>query len=243
MVSCGLGSGHTLGTSCRLTLICLWDCSAQPLEEASLRSSKSLQTRLRPYGFVTAGSGFMYGATLGSEAFEWCPGDPNVPGDARITQIVQTPSNYGIAVDNRCRVWLTAGNAITRWVPQNGQAGVVTCLALLHLGSFRGINIDLDGFIWTSDTGGTTRLAVWNDSSQPCEHHSTDNCSVTHSGIGITFGGQIVNPSHFRRRTVTFFTYDENSNTITQTGCVDCPGIGPYNYNDFTGIAAALRAE
>ena len=186
-----------------------------------------------PYGFVTAGSGFMYGATLGSVAFEWCPGDPNVPGDARITQIVQTPSNYGIAVDNRCRVWLTAGNAITRWVPQNGQAGVATSgPAPPPLGFIRGINIDLDGFIWTSDTGGTT-LAVWDDSLN-LVNTFTDNCSVTHSGIGITFGGQIVNPS-YRRRTVTFFSYDQNTNTITQTGCVDCPGIGPYNYNDFTG--------
>jgi hypothetical protein len=188
-----------------------------------------------PYGFVTAGSGFMYGATLGFEAFEWCPGDPNVPGDARITQIVQTPDNYGIAVDNQCRVWLTAGNAITRWVPQNGQAGVATS-GPAPLGFIRGINIDLDGFIWTSDTGGTT-LAVW-DGSLNLVNTFTDNCSVTHSGIGITFGGQIVNPSHFRT-TVTFFTYDENSNTITQTGCVDCPGIAPYNYNDFTG--ALLR--
>jgi hypothetical protein len=188
-----------------------------------------------PYGFTTAASGFMYSATLGSVAFEWCPGDPNVPGDARITQIVQTPSNYGIAVDNQCRVWLTAGNAITRWVPQNGQAGVASS-APAPIGFIRGINIDLDGFIWTSETGGP-RLAVWDDNLN-LVNTFTDNCSVTHSGIGITFGGQIVNPSHLRT-TVTFFTYDENSNTITQTGCVDCPGIDPYNYNDFTG--ALLR--
>jgi hypothetical protein len=38
---------------------------------------------------------------------------------------------------------------------------------------------------------------------------------------------------------VTFFTYDPNTNTITQTGCVNCPGLNPYNYNDFTG--ALLR--
>jgi hypothetical protein len=188
-----------------------------------------------PYGFVTAGSGFMYGATLGSVAFEWCPGDPNVPGDARITQIVQTPDNYGIAVDNQCRVWLTAGNAITRWVPQNGQAGVAAS-APAPIGFIRGINIDLDGFIWTSETGGP-RLAVWDDNLNLVGIFN-DQCSITHSGIGITFGGQIVNPS-FRRQTVTFFTYDPNTNTITQTGCVNCPGLGPYNYNDFTG--ALLR--
>jgi streptogramin lyase len=189
----------------------------------------------RPYGFVTAGSGFMYGATLGSVAFEWCPGDPNVPGDARITQIVQTPSNYGIAVDNQCRVWLTAGSAITRWVPQNGQAGVAVSNPA-PIGGFRGINIDLDGFIWTSETDGP-RLAVWDDNLNLVGIFD-DQCSINHSGIGITFGGQIVNPS-FRRQTVTFFTYDPNTNTITQTGCVDCPGLNPYNYNDFTG--ALLR--
>jgi hypothetical protein len=188
-----------------------------------------------PYGFVTAGSGFMYGATLGSVAFEWCPGDPNVPGDARITQIVQTPDNYGIAVDNQCRVWLTAGNAITRWVPQNGQAGVAVSNPA-PIGFIRGINIDLDGFIWTSETDGP-RLAVWDDNLNLVGIFN-DQCSITHSGIGITFGGQIVNPS-FLRQTVTFFTYDQNTNTTTQTGCVDCPGIGPYNYNDFTG--ALLR--
>jgi hypothetical protein len=188
-----------------------------------------------PYGFVTAGSGFMYSATLGSVAFEWCPGDPNVPGDARITQIVQTPGNYGIAVDNQCRVWLTAGNAITRWVPQNGQAGVAAS-APAPIGFIRGINIDLDGFIWTSETGGP-RLAVWDDNLNLVGIFD-DQCSITHSGIGITFGGQIVNPS-FRRQTVTFFTYDPNTNTITQTGCVNCPGLNPYNYNDFTG--ALLR--
>jgi hypothetical protein len=38
---------------------------------------------------------------------------------------------------------------------------------------------------------------------------------------------------------VTFFTYDPVTNTITQTGCVSCPGLNPYSYNDFTG--ALLR--
>jgi hypothetical protein len=181
-----------------------------------------------PYGFVTAGSGFMYNVS-GSVAFEWCPGDPNVPGDARITQIVRTPSNYGIAVDNQCRVWLTAGNAITRWEPWNGS---VATSAPAPIGFIRGINIDLDGFIWTSETGGP-RLAVWDDNLNLVGIFN-DQCSITHSGIGITFGGQIVNPSYLRQ-TVTFFTYDQNTNTITQTGCVNCPGISPYNYNDFTG--------
>jgi hypothetical protein len=69
-----------------------------------------------------------------------------------------------------------------------------------------------------------------------------DTCSSTHSGIGITFGGQIVNPS-YRQQTVTFFTYDQNTNTITQTGCVNCPGLDPYNYNDFTGALLRYRAE
>jgi hypothetical protein len=191
----------------------------------------------RPYGFATARSGFMYGATLGSEAFEWCPGDPNVPGDARITQIVlQTPGNYGIAVDNQCRVWLTAGSAIARWIPQNGQEGVAVS-APAPIWSFRGINIDLAGFIWTSETD-RMRLAVWDDNLNLVGIFD-DQCSITHSGIGITFGGQIVNPS-FLQQTVTFFTYDQaQPGTITVTGCVNCPGLDPYNYNDFTG--ALLR--
>jgi hypothetical protein len=71
-----------------------------------------------------------------------------------------------------------------------------------------------------------------------------DTCSSFHSGIGITFGGQIVNPS-FQQQTVTFFTYnpDPAPGTITVTGCVNCPGISPYNYNDFTGALLRYRAE
>jgi hypothetical protein len=191
-----------------------------------------------PYGFVTAGSGFMYSATLGSVAFEWCPGDPNVPGDARITQIVQTPGNYGIAVG------ITSAVSGYHWLGMQWHAlGAAKrtsrrCRLLppLQLGSFEASTstwMVLSGHQKQVDRGllsGTDNLNLVGIFD--------DQCSITHSGIGITFGGQIVNPS-FRRQTVTFFTYDPDTDTITQTGCVTCPGLNPYNYNDFTG--ALLR--
>jgi hypothetical protein len=198
-----------------------------------------------PYGFVTAGSGFMYSATLGPTVFEWCPGDPTVPGDAQITQVVTTSqdgriaSSYGIAVDSNCTIWAAdwSGNGyLIKWVPSQGQAG----MQISPQGSGapqRGVNVDLSGNVWTSHTGSST-LIRWNPITlTPATY--TDTCSTTsHSGIGITFGGQIVNPS-YRQEKVTFFTYNPGPDTITVTGCVTCPGISPYNYNDFTG--ALLR--
>jgi hypothetical protein len=202
------------------------------------------------YGFVTAPSGFMYCAAPlfqlppPGRIFEWCPGDPTVPGDARITQVVDTSQPgrtalpYGIAVDSNCTIWAadySANGYLIKWVPSQGQAG----MQISSQGSGarqRGVNVDLSGNVWTSDTESST-LIRWNPATLTPTVYS-DTCSSFHSGIGITFGGQIVNPS-FTSRTVTFFTYNPVTDTITQTGCVNCPGISPYNYNDFTG--ALLR--
>ncbi len=203
------------------------------------------------YGFVTAPSGFMYCVAplfllpTPGRIFEWCPGDPTVPGDAQITQVVTTSQDdrtalpYGIAVDSNCTIWAadySANGYLIKWVPSQGQAG----MQISSQGSGapqRGVNVDLSGNVWTSHTGGFT-LIRWNPNTLTPAATYTDTCSRTHSGIGIAFGGQIVNPSH-TGPAVTFFTYDQNTNTITQTGCVRCSGISPYNYNDFTG--ALLR--
>jgi len=204
----------------------------------------------RPYGFVTAGSGFMYGATIVERTvFEWCPGDPTVPGDAQITQVVTTSqdgriaSSYGIAVDSNCTIWAAdwSGNGyLIKWVPSQGQAG----MQISPQGSGapqRGVNVDLSGNVWTSHTGRST-LIRWNPATlTPTVYSDSDTCSSFHSGIGIAFGGQIVNPAAPETGVtrVTFFTYDPIGNAINLTGCVDCPGLNPYNYNDFTG--AVLR--
>jgi streptogramin lyase len=200
------------------------------------------------YGFVTAPSGYMYGAALfQSKIYEWCPGDPTVPGDAQITQVVTTSQDdrtarpYGIAVDSNCTIWAAdwSGNGyLIKWDPSAGQAGMQISSQGV-LGYHRGVNVDLDGNVWTSVSipPDADRLVRWDPATlTPTVYRET--CSSTHSGIGITFGGQIVNPS-YRQQTVTFFSYDQNTNTITQTGCVNCPGLDPYNYNDFTG--ALLR--
>jgi hypothetical protein len=201
------------------------------------------------YGFVTAPSGYMYGAALfQSKIYEWCPGDPTVPGDAQITQVVTTSQDgrwaqpYGIAVDSNCTIWAadySTNGYLIKWVPSQGQAG----MQISPQGSGarqRGVNVDLSGNVWTSHTVSPT-LIRWNPATlTPTVYSDSDTCSSFHSGIGITFGGQIVNPS-FQQQTVTFFTYnpDPAPGTITVTGCVNCPGISPYNYNDFTG--ALLR--
>jgi hypothetical protein len=203
------------------------------------------------YGFVTAPSGFMYCVAplfllpTPGRIFEWCPGDPTVPGDARITQVVDTSQPgrtalpYGIAVDSNCTIWAadySANGYLIKWVPSQGQAGMQ--ISSQGSGSRqRGVNVDLSGNVWTSHTERST-LIRWNPATLTPTVYS-DTCSSFHSGIGITFGGQIVNPS-FGRSTVTFFTYNPGPpDTITVTGCVTCPGISPYNYNDFTG--ALLR--
>jgi len=193
------------------------------------------------YGFVTAPSGYMYGAAVfASRIYEWCPGDPDVPGDAQITQVVDTTQDgrvarpYGIAVGPDCTIWAadwSGAGRLIRWYPSQGQAGMAVSVASTG-GQHRGVNVDLDGNVWTSYTGSST-LIRW-DPGTLIPTTYTDTCSTTHSGIGIAFGGQIVNPS-YRRSTVTFFTYDQNTDTITQTGCVDCPEMSAYNYNDFTG--------
>jgi hypothetical protein len=200
-----------------------------------------------PYGFVTAGSGFMYGATLGPTVFEWCPGDPTVPRDAQITQQVVIPSqdnwtarSYGIAVDPSCTIWAADFNGrLIRWYPWMGAAGVAVSASHPTDSNQRGVIVDLDGNVWTSHTWSST-IRRW-DPATLTPFTFADTCSLSHSGIGIAYNGQIVNPAapEFGHTTVTFFTYDPVTDTITQTGCVTCPGLNPYNYNDFTG--ALLR--
>jgi hypothetical protein len=210
-----------------------------------------------PYGFVTAGSGFMYGVTVGSVAFEWCPGDPNVPGDAQITQVVTTRQDdrtalpYGIAVDSNCTIWaadFSDNGYLIKWVPSQGQAG----MQISPQGSGapqRGVNVDLSGNVWTSHTWRSTLIRWDPNTLTPTPYN--DTCTSHHSGLGITYGGQIVNPAApetapgynddpARVSRVTFFTYNPGPpDTITVTGCVTCLGLNPYNYNDFTG--ALLR--
>jgi hypothetical protein len=201
------------------------------------------------YGFVTAPSGFMYCATLfQARIFEWCPGDPTVPGDAQITQVVTTSQSgrtalpYGIAVDSHCTIWAAdwSGNGyLIKWDPSAGQAGMQISSQGV-LGYHRGVNVDLSGNVWTSVSipPSADRLVRWNPANLTPTVYSDTCSSESHSGIGITFGGQIVNPS-YRQPKVTFFTYNPSNNTITQTGCVNCLGLNPYSYNDFTG--ALLR--
>lgn len=203
------------------------------------------------YGFVTAPSGYMYGAAIAqSRIYEWCPGDPAVPGDARVTRVVETRQDdrgaqpYGIAVGPDCTIWAadwTSAGCLIRWYPSQGQAGMAVSAASTG-GQQRGVNVDLNGNVWTSHTSSPTLIRWDPNTLTPTIYR--DTCSTTHSGIGITFGGQIVNPAHWEgttqdRNTVTFFTYDSGTNTISLTGCVNCEGFDPYNYNDFTG--ALLR--
>jgi DNA-binding beta-propeller fold protein YncE len=122
------------------------------------------------YGFVTAPSGYMYGAALfQSKIYEWCPGDPTVPGDAQITQVVTTSQDgrwaqpYGIAVDSNCTIWAadySTNGYLIKWVPSQGQAG----MQISPQGSGarqRGVNVDLSGNVWTSHTVSPT-LIRWN---------------------------------------------------------------------------------
>jgi streptogramin lyase len=100
-------------------------------------------------------------------------------------------------VDSNCTIWAadySANGYLIKWVPSQGQAG----MQISSQGSGarqRGVNVDLSGNVWTSDTESST-LIRWN----PEHPHSDGDLYVTHvlrthSGIGITFGGQIVNPS------------------------------------------------
>jgi hypothetical protein len=203
------------------------------------------------YGFVTAPSGYMYcAAILQSRIYEWCPGDPDVSGDAQITQVVittqggRTAQPYGIGVDPNCTIWAAdwSGNGyLIKWDPSAGQAGMQISSQGVP-GRHRGVNVDLSGNVWTSVSipPGADRLVRWVPATLTPTIYS-DTCSSTHSGIGIAFGGQIVNPAAPETGVtrVTFFTYDPIGNAINLTGCVDCPGLNPYNYNDFTG--AVLR--
>ncbi|MCS7190772.1 MAG: hypothetical protein NZ843_04110, partial [Fimbriimonadales bacterium] len=213
-------------------------------------SGISAQQFVRPYGMAAAASGFIYVADT-PERFpgaiaEFCPGDPAVPGDAQVTQVVTIPATsegyraqtYGIVVDRDCVVWSADWNTqgrLIRWEPWLGAAGVAVSSQGLG-GRTRGVNVDLNGYVWTSlsDLSG---MARWNRNTLTIDAAYNDTCSPNHSGIGIAFGGQVVNPARpgGNSPTVTFI----NPQALVQTGCVNCPGINPYNYNDFTG--AVLR--
>lgn len=195
-------------------------------------------SRISPYGFATARNGYIYFTYPLSEL---CPGDPNVPNDAEITKVT-SEYPYGLAVDRFCRVWGSSGARVVRWIPSQNQIDYSAPVS--NFGFARGVNIDLDDIVWISETYGGSLAAF---DSNTLQHLGTfgDTCTTNHSGIGIAFGNQIVNPGapffdpNRARAQVHFWTYDQNTNTITRTGCTDCPGLDPYNYNDFTG--ALLR--
>jgi len=204
------------------------------------------------YGFVTAPSGYMYGiAQEQGHIYEWCPGDPSVRGDAQITQVVQIVDTrpYGIAVDPSCTIWAADFNGrLIRWYPWMGAAGVAVSAPPPTNSKQRGVIVDLDGNVWTSHTWSSI-IRRWDPATLTPTPYN-DTCTSHHSGLGITYGGQIVNPAapetdpgfyddSTRLSRVTFFTYDPVTDTITQTGCVSCSGMNPYSYNDFTG--ALLR--
>ena len=210
---------------------------------------EDLQFPVSPYGFVATRGGYLYSATPGSTmVVEWCPGNPEVPNDARITQVVSARdgdraiSTYGIAAGSDCTIWVSdiSNGRLMRWRPRQGQAGV--SISTQGIGQSRGVNIDFDGNVWTSATGSAT-IAVWDpDTLTPTPF--TDPCPTenrNHSGIGIALGNQIVNPGYLSNNGVSFWTY--NGATVTLAGCTICDGIAPYNYNDFTGALLRLATQ
>lgn len=187
-----------------------------------------------PYGMATAPNGYIYVASLGNFISEFCPGDPAVPGDAQVTQTVNAggATTYGIAAGPDCTVWCAdiSNGRLIRWVPSQGQAGVSASNP--SGGRDRGVAVALDGTVWTT-LYASNQAAQWNPVNLTLMNiFNTCATQNLQSGMGITIGGQIVAVGFLSASpSVTFL--DPVTGAIR--GCVSCPGMSPYNYNDFTG--------
>ncbi len=209
----------------------------------------------RPYGLTLAPNGFLYGASLSPYIFEICPGDPNVPGDAQLTRVINIPGfvTYGIAVDQQCRVW-----SVNAWGGHiAGYDPTTDTLKLSNQafgGLWRGCTVDPNGCIWTSATSPSGMVVKWcipdfNDPNTWTVQTQTYN---THNG-GTGIAATVAPPNSGLPFSIIVAGGSEapagwtqiNPITMAPLASDTCPHnrLAVYNYTDFTGSLLRITQQ
>lgn len=214
-----------------------------------------------PYGLTLGPNGFVYVSTVWSGSIlEICPGNPNVPGDAQLTRVVNIPARtgqrfvtYGIAVDQQCRVWVVDYNSgrIAGYDP----ATDTLVLSNQTFGGFwRGCTVDPNGCVWTSATTPSGQVVKWciPDFNDPSTWIVQTQTYTTHNGgtgiaatvappnsglpFSIVAAGGASPPSGWTQI---------NPITMAPLNSDTCPHreLAVYNYTDFTGSLLRITQQ
>lgn len=208
-----------------------------------------------PYGLALSPSGMLYAGTLSTFALEIDPGlaSGGTAAGPAMTQYINHmagtgfPTNYGVAVDRDCIVWLTT-NQLTngvpvqygclRWDPAVGVGVPSAGWSYSTPGATeggRGITIDYDGYVWMTMRDG--QVAKFAPTDPPTWLANYPTGLVAPVGVGADADGNLVlidsNSSNWVKMDPTSGT------TITLAG-PQLAGPYPYTYSDFTGSLQSL---
>ncbi|MDZ4805001.1 MAG: LamG-like jellyroll fold domain-containing protein [Candidatus Eisenbacteria bacterium] len=197
-----------------------------------------------PYGMALSPNGKLYMSTVNSKAFEIDPGlvsGGTIAGPAITETINHGGSNYGIAVDQNCIVWLairlgpggqygcirwdptmTLGNPLLGWTISNPGAP----------GIGRGITVDFNNEIWMACNDSSNSVVKFSNTPVPNVIGVYPTPSDTPVGVGAAEDGHIiVTPSH----NSLWCKIDVNTGAQIPLPGPELVGYGPYTYSDFTG--------
>lgn len=202
-----------------------------------------------PYGLALSPNGKLYMSTVNSRAFEIDPGlasGGTGAGPAVTETIDHGGSNYGIAVDQNCIVWLavrtgpsgqfgcirwdptlTLGNPLLGWTYSNPGAP----------GIGRGITVDFNNEIWMACNDANHSVVKFSNTLVPNVLGVYPTPSDTPVGVGAASDGNIiVTPSH----NSLWCKLDVTTGALIPLPGPELVGAGPYTYSDFTGSQLSM---
>jgi sugar lactone lactonase YvrE len=216
----------------------------------------------RPYGLALSPNGKLYVGTLSKFALEIDPGlaSGGTAAGPALTQFIEHepypgapmnfPTNYGIAVDEDCIVWLT-GTQFTagagpvygciRWDPSVG-AGVPSLgWSLSTPGASdggRGITVDFDGNVWMTLRGGD--VAKYAPTDPPTWLANYPTGLTTPVGVGVGPDGHLIITE---QSSPSWIKMDRNTGAIIGLPGPQLAGPYPYTYSDFTGSLQSIVSQ
>lgn len=199
---------------------------------------------IRPYGLALSPSGLLYGTSLSSLAFEVDPGlasGGTATGPAMTKYISHGGTNYGIAVDRHCLVWIakiayevngTAG--CVRWDPA---ATISPSTGWVHStgvapGPGRGITVDGVGNVWMACNDPANSVVKFAPTAAPSAGPSYPTGLSTPVGIGIASDGNLIVSG---KQSDNWAKLDVNTGAVMPLAGPRTVGHEPYSYSDFTG--------
>lgn len=227
---------------------------AAPPELASVDTSPH-----RPYGLALSPNGKLYVGTLSKFALEIDPGlaSGGTAAGPALTQFIEHepypgaplnfPTNYGIAVDQDCIVWLTASQftpgpgaqyGCIRWDPSVGVGVPSLGWTLSTPGASdggRGITVDFDGYIWMTSRGGdVAKYAPTNPPTWLANYPTGLSAPV---GIGAASDGNMV---VIDQSSSSWVKLDSATGALISLAGPQLAGPYPYTYSDFTGSLQSI---